>query len=557
MNIGEMQRKLSLWADQDTGRKFFGLFDLICDMDWLRLAHDYVVQNTGSKTAGCDGLVMGDFDQNLEGNLQGLQNSLKSGTFVACPVRRVYIPKANGKMRPLGIPSIRDRIVQEAVRMVLEPIFEADFSQFSFGFRPNRCTMDAVSYLLRNAQECRGYFWAIEGDISAYFDTICHRKLMKLLKRRIDDTRLLDLIWKFLRAGVMEQRFFKDTTLGTPQGGIVSPLLANIYLHELDRYMEKYTGLPKGKRSDRRRRGLANFVYARYADDFVILGNGTRDQALEMRKEVHDYLRDDLRLALSLEKTKVTHLNEGFDFLGFHLQRSLGHRGMATKLTIPDKALEKHRNILRAATARHTYGDAIRAKLLALNRIIGGWCRYYQYTSQAARQFSRMERETFWMTAHWLARKHKLSMPATLARFYTTRDARDAKTLGVDKVWLVRHGSFRAKRYIVSPFKPNPYTTLASCIEREDLPDDNPWLGTEDRPGMADLRPNVLERDGFRCCMCKEVVTPSTAQIDHIRPVCCFKRPVDANRLENLWTLCIPCHKRKTELDRQRESRMR
>src|SRR5262245_1195508 len=122
MNIGEMQRKLSLWAEQDKERKFYDLFDLISDMDWLRLAHDYVRQNAGSKTAGCDGLVMADFDEDLEGNLQRLHEALKSDKFVACPVRRVYIPKAGGRLRPLGIPSIRDRIVQEAVRMILEPI---------------------------------------------------------------------------------------------------------------------------------------------------------------------------------------------------------------------------------------------------------------------------------------------------------------------------------------------------------------------------------------------------------------------------------------------------
>jgi len=171
MNIGEMQRKLSLWAEQDKGRKFYGLFDLICDVDWLRLAHDYVAQNAGSKTAGCDGLDMAAFDKDLEVNLQRLREGLKSGTFIACPVRRVYIPKAKGKVRPLGIPSIGDRIVQEAVRMVLEPICEADFSQRSFGFRPNRCTMDAIRTLMCAARERAKYFWVIEGDISSYFDS--------------------------------------------------------------------------------------------------------------------------------------------------------------------------------------------------------------------------------------------------------------------------------------------------------------------------------------------------------------------------------------------------
>jgi len=555
MNIGEMQRKLSLWAEQDKERKFYGLFDLICNRDWLWLAYERVAQNAGSKTAGCDGIDVMGFSEAEVANIQRLQESLQSGKFEACPVRRVYIPKTNGKLRPLGIPSFADRIVQEAVRMVLEPIFEADFEQRSFGFRPNRCTMDAISYLLKCTMESMKYFWVIEGDISAYFDTINHRKLLKLLRRRLDDDKLLDLIWNFLRSGVMERKLFKDTKLGTPQGGIVSPLLANVYLHELDRYMGRYTALSQWPRSKRRQQEQANFVYARYADDFVILCNGTQEQALEMRKEVHNYLRDNLHLALSLEKTKVTHLNDGFDFLGFHLKRCQGSQGMVTKVTIPEKALEKHRGVLRAATAPNTCDDSIRTKLLALNRIIGGWCRYYQYTSKVAVQFDKMQREAFWLLAHWLGRKHKMKMTEVMTRFHAVRVAGDTKTLGVGKIWLARHSGFKRKRYSISPFKANPYTTLGP-IEREELLDTNPWLGTESRPGMADLRPVVMERDGYKCCVCKEAVTSGTAQVDHIRPVSSFRRPVDANRLGNLWTLCIPCHKQKTEKDRQRESRV-
>jgi group II intron reverse transcriptase/maturase len=555
LNVGEMQRKLSLWAEQDRGRKFYGLFDLVSNLDWLRLAHDYVAQNAGSKTAGCDGLVMADFDQDLEGNLLALREALRSDTFVPCPVRRAYIPKASGKVRPLGIPSIRDRIVQEAVRMALEPIFEAGFSRFSFGFRPCRCTMDAIRHIMAQTRERARYFWVIEGDISAYFDTINHRKLMKLLRRRVEDDRLLDLVWAFLRAGVMERKLFKDTTLGTPQGGIVSPLLANVYLHELDRFMEGHADLTDKQRAARRRKGMANFAYARYADDFVVLCNGSKEQAEGMRGLVHQFLADRLRLTLSLEKTKLTHVNDGFDFLGFHLERSRGGKGkMVTRLTIPDKALKKHLDTIRAATAPSTHADSFRTKLLALNRIIRGWCRYYRYTSRPMLQFRKPQQEAYRLLAHWLGRKHQLSLPKVYAKFSVTAEGR--KTLGDGEVALLRHMACETGYYLVSPFKPNPYTTRA-VIEREELPADRPWLGTELRPGMADLRPLVLERDGYECRLCHRSVTEATAQVDHVRPVRSFKRPVDANRLENLWTLCVPCHKEKTELDRQRESRMR
>jgi len=177
--------------------------------------------------------------------------------------------KAGGriKLRRLGIPAIRDRIVQEALRMVLEPIYEADFSPYSFGFRPNRRTMDAIKCITWSTQESKKYFWVIEGDLSSYFDTINHEKLVKILRRRVKDERLLHLIWKFLRAGVMAGKLFRDTKQGTPQGGVVSPLLANIYLAELDRYMERYTALSPKDKAKRRRQGKANYVQVRYADD--------------------------------------------------------------------------------------------------------------------------------------------------------------------------------------------------------------------------------------------------------------------------------------------------
>jgi retron-type reverse transcriptase len=173
MHSGEMPRKLSLWAEQDPKRTFYGLFDLSGHLDWLRLACAYVAQNAGSKTAGYDGIAMREFNRDTAGHRRRLQESLRSGTFEACPVRRVYIPKANGKVRPLGIATIRDRVVQEAVRMALEPIFEADCSQHSFGFRPNRCTMDALSHLRNHARNGSWYFWAIEGDIASYLDYAC------------------------------------------------------------------------------------------------------------------------------------------------------------------------------------------------------------------------------------------------------------------------------------------------------------------------------------------------------------------------------------------------
>jgi len=551
VNIGEMQRLLSLKAEGEPGHKFGDLYALVCRADWLRLAHDHVARNAGSRTAGCDGINMREFDENLEDNLRKLGEDLQSGTFEPYPVRRVYIPKTNGKMRPLGIPSIRDRIVQEAVRMALEPIFEAGFSQYSYGFRPNRCTMDAIKLIWFSTTEQRKAFWVVEGDISSYFDTISHRKLMKLLGRRIADEKCLDLIWKFLRAGVMERRLFKDTKLGTPQGGIISPLLANVYLHELDQFMGPRTyGVSPWGKTKRRKQGLGNLVYVRYADDFVILSNGTRAEAEAIRQEVHDFLRGTLRLTLSMEKTKITHLNDGFDFLGFHLRRSMGSRKMGVKTLISDKSYRRHLDYLRAATDPSTHNDSIVMKIVALNKAIEGWCRYFQHTSKASTQFHELEHETFWLMAHWLCRKHKLSMPNCLKQFN-----RPGVGLGVGEVRLTKHTSFHTRTYNGRFIKPNPYTTM-TALEREDLPESDPWTGIETRPGWGDVRRAALQRDGYLCLWCKAEVTLETAQVDHKRPVRRFKRAVNANYLENLQTLCKACHDKKTELDRQAESRV-
>jgi hypothetical protein len=345
----------------------------------------------------------------------------------------------------------------------------------------------------------------------------------------------------------MERKLFKDTRLGTPQGGIISPLLANVYLHELDKYMERYTALSTKEKTARRREGQANYAYVRYADDFVILSNGTRAQAEAMREEVREFLATELHLTLSMEKTKITHLNDGFDFLGFRVQRAMGHNGMKTKVTISAKGVRRHLETIQKATAPQTHQDSVTTKLKALNRIIAGWCRYYQYTSRATTQFAELGNRTFWATAHWLGRKFRLSMPQVLKRF--SRDG----TLSDGDSTLVKHAAFQPRKYKERFLKPNPYTTQGK-VEREELPNENPWTGFEDRPGWADIKRKVQERDNWTCGICKAAVTPETCQVDHLRPYSSFKRPVDANRLDNLWTVCIPCHRRKTERERQRES---
>jgi len=550
MNVGEMQRILSLKAEKEPDHKFGNLYNLLYDRNWLRLAHDHVRQNAGSVTAGCDGINMKSFDDDLEGNLQRIVQGLKTETFEPYPVRRVYIPKCNGKVRPLGIPTIADRIVQEAIRMVLEPIYEADFSQYSFGFRPCRRTMDAIKYIIWSTTELKKFFWIIEGDISSYFDTINHEKLVQLLRKRVKDEWLLKLIWKYLRAGVMEGKLFRDTKQGTPQGGIVSPLLANIYLHELDAYMEQHTALSTKDKTVRRKQGKGNYTYVRYADDFVVLCNGTRVEAETMKEELYEFLKNSLKLNLSKEKTKVSHLNDGFLFLGFRIQRAMGQKGMTTKTTIPKGAQERVLDKIIHATNKTSYQDSLNIKIQAVNRIIRGWCRYYQYTSRASSTFHRIEHKTYWLMCHWIARKFEISMPIVMRRYMYQG------SLGTKEQQLIAaHRKFPSLRYTERFFKPNPYTTQGE-IHREELPEGPYWTGVEQRQSVGDLRPIVLARDDFKCQACGEEISPQQAEIDHKRPVRRFKLPVDANRLGNLQTLCAECHRIKTQSDRRMESRV-
>src|SRR5216683_1966445 len=280
-----MQKKLSQWATENPTEQRRELYNLLCNEVWLRVAHHSVNTNQGRETAGIDSNTMSNFNGDVNGNIKRLRETLKAKTFEPMPVRWVYIPKANGKKRPLGIPTIDDRIVQEALRMILEPIWEADFHIRSYGFRPNRSTYDAISYLSNRLSGTGGqpYQWIIEGDISSYFDTIPHRRLIKAVKKRVADRDIRDVLWKFLRAGVMYRGNVEETLTGTPQGGIVSPLLANIYLHELDRYMEsKYLNIPRWMRQKQRAQGRANYLYLRYADDFIVLCNGRKAEALQM-----------------------------------------------------------------------------------------------------------------------------------------------------------------------------------------------------------------------------------------------------------------------------------
>jgi group II intron reverse transcriptase/maturase len=269
-DIIKTQRSFAIKAQHNPAHRFDHLYRLICQEEWIRTALNVILSNKGARTPGIDGITKKALasDEARAALVQELRDDLRTGRFRPLPVRRVFIPKANGKLRPLGILTLKDRVVQYLLKMLLEPIWESDFLNCSNGFRPDRRTMDCIALLDSYINKRNKYYWVIEGDIKGAFDNIHQTKLLEFLAERIADRRILNLIAGFLKAGVMEGRLFHRPELGVPQGGPLSPLLANVYLHQLDRYWwQRYGNLHRKEKERRRLAHKGNCALIRYADD--------------------------------------------------------------------------------------------------------------------------------------------------------------------------------------------------------------------------------------------------------------------------------------------------
>ena len=405
----KIQTKLHQWASGDPHRRFDDLYNLVCDPAVLVDAWHRVKGNRGARSAGVDGqtafyisAVRGE-----EVFLTELRADLRARSFVPLPVRERMIPKAGGKRRRLGIPTVRDRVVQAALKSVLEPIFEADFQPCSYGFRPGRRAQDAIAEIHHFGS--RSYEWVLEGDITACFDEIDHSALMDRLRHRIGDKRVLGLVKAFLKAGILsEDGVERDTATGTPQGGILSPLLANIALSVLDdHFVEAWSamGHTSSARQERRRKGLATYRLVRYADDFVVLVSGTRAHAEGLQEEVAAVLAP-MGLRLSAEKTRIVHIDEGFDFLGFRIQRHQ-RRGTVKRFvyTYPSKkALASVKAKVRSMT-RGATDQSLDVLLHRLNPLLRGWTNYFRHGVSKA-TFNYLRAFTWRRVVCWLRHKH-------------------------------------------------------------------------------------------------------------------------------------------------------
>jgi RNA-directed DNA polymerase len=390
--VRRLQSKLYVCAKQSRRRRFHALYDRIYRSDVLREAWKRVCSNKGA--AGVDEVTLRFIEeQGVTQFLEGIQADLKAGQYRPSPVKRRYIPKADGKQRPLGIPTVRDRVVQMAAKMVIEPIFEADFQPSSYGFRPKRSATQALE-AIREAGN-RGMNFVVDADIQGYFDNIQRETLMELVKERISDRRVLKLIRQWMETGVMEDGTVKETLAGTPQGGVISPRLANIYLNKLDRIWAARCGQLG--------------ILVRYADDFVAMC-GTESRAREALRRI-GLVMDRLGLKLHPAKTRLVDLRRGkesFVFLGCTIRkkRSIQRnpRWHFMQRWPSPKATKKLRDRVRELTSKRQSGRDVKQIIADLTPVLRGWGNYFR-TGTADREFNKLDRFVFRSLRRWQYRR--------------------------------------------------------------------------------------------------------------------------------------------------------
>jgi group II intron reverse transcriptase/maturase len=380
--VRQLQRRLWSAAKRQPGRRFHALYDRIARGDVLAEAWKRVRRNRGA--AGVDAQTIADIEQyGVERFLEELGGKLRAGEYRPQAVMRRYIPKADGRRRPLGIPTVRDRVTQMAAKLVLEPIFEADFRPCSYGFRPRRSATGALETLRKLGAQ--GHNHVLDADIRDYFGSIDHDKLMKLVERRVSDRRVLKLLRQWLRAGVMEEGRRTEMISGTPQGGVISPLLSNIYLHVLDAAWE--------------RDGAQWGTLVRYADDFVVMSR-TKAEVERAERRVRQLMAR-LGLELHPDKTRKVDLSwgkDGFDFLGCHLRKRLSgpiwekqrQRVYFLQRWPSQRAMQRARQRVKELTPRRRCHEDLRTVIAGLNPVLRGWGNYFR-TGNAAAKFNQLD----------------------------------------------------------------------------------------------------------------------------------------------------------------------
>lgn len=542
-DITRIQRYFARKAEAQPTYRFQDLYSLAWKPSFLEIALNRVLANKGSRSAGIDGVTAKDF-QDPEYRVQFIQTlsqELKDKTFEPSPGRRTYIDKDDGRQRPLGILIIKDRVVQMNLKMLLEPIFEANFLECSYGFRPGRRTMDCLVPIWRHVNSASRHYWVVEGDIRACFDGVNHAILLGLLHKRIADKDVMKLIEASLKAGIMEGELFRRTELGVPQGGILSPLLANYYLHQFDLWWwENYGRLTRNERRKRRRRGLGHPILIRFADDWILLWNGNKAGAIQLKEEAKTFFERELKLELNASKTLITHVNDGFTFLGFDIRRYQGTHGKPVVLIKPSqKNVRKFKAKIKALTRRNTTHEPVWYKVLQLNQILRGWSAYYQHVN-AKTTFSQLD---WWVMNRmflWARKKHGKPAWRVINAKYRQRDPKGrinfvCRLKDGSPVWLYRMSDRPIRRYQPNWHRPT-YMEGKVTTDLEDITDC--WVEPVSYPAKErdQVRLLALRRDNYTCQHCG--ATRTSLHVHHIIP----REQGGTDELDNLITLCARCH---------------
>jgi group II intron reverse transcriptase/maturase len=488
--LRSVQRELHRRSRDDLDYVFRKVWGFLVDPRTLRCAFHRVARNRGSRTAGIDGVTVSKLVRTSGGGdlfVQTLREELKTRRFRPSPVRRVLIPKAGapGKYRALGIPTVKDRVVQAALKSILEPIFEADFFPVSYGFRPGRGVHGALEHLrmlLRPRPLRKGagvehrlpYQWAIEGDIKGCFDHIGHHPLMNRLRRRIGDTKVTKLVASFLNAGILSEDQFSRTEAGTPQGGILSPLLANIALSAIEERYERHvwprrtpttladpdriTRRATERRTTDRKRGLPIIVPIRYADDFILLVGAPPGPhqlaeaeriANEEKTALARFLKAELGLELSEAKTLVTPVTKPMRFLGHHIlvRRHPGHRRQVSASLVPKERSQRFREKIKQLFKKPSVGSSLRDQLRKLNPMLRGWANFYRHAWGAKKVFDFLDHYAWWTVARWLRKKHGISLMRLSQRYGTRKPGRRSVDWSDGGVTLFRVSRIRVEQY--------------------------------------------------------------------------------------------------------------
>jgi group II intron reverse transcriptase/maturase len=526
--LTELEHLRKLAADPT--KRFGKLMRLVRDVRLLEVAAERVRHNTGGKTAGIDGQTRKQLDERV---LYQLVEELTAQRYLPKAVRRVYIPKGQNGRRPLGIPAIRDRVVQAAIAQVLEALYEPIFRDCSYGFRPNRNTIQALRQVAQAFQA--GATWSIEGDLVKCFDSIPHGVILNCLRKRIKDERFIDLVRKMLEAGVMEEERFSPTYSGTPQGGLASPILSNIVLHEFDCYLEdewqanpppltpkqqnartnpeyarlkrslvRWRGqlkgrIPMGRQTPaglqakiqaalKARKQVPSVLprrlisFCRFADDYLcVLCQYSKAEAQHLKEAMAKFLKEKLGLTQHPQKTHITHWDKRFRFLGYDLRGRRNHNGTRwLRLEIPP---EKERE-LKAKVKRLCGYTQIPALdlFMSVNALMRGWSNYFRYANNATARFAYLTGVVYWLGAHYLGRKHRSSIKKLMRTHYTRDPASGKQALYIT--------SPKGKRVFIwnkPPGRQSVYSRVVQAKDVQPLPLDS-WVEGHSYEQRQDLQ---------------------------------------------------------------------